>query len=228
MKKHIEMLETVAFHLGELMDDVVFVGGVTTSCFITDPAVTGVRSTKDVDIVLDITSYSQFDAIGELLLKKGFQHGVSPDAPICRWRIADVFVDVMPTLEDVLGFSNRWYLLGMRKNRIHLLPSGTEIRILAPELFVASKIEAFLGRGKGDFLLSHDIEDIITLIDGRVELVPEIKASENNVQEFIRHYFNEFLQKNEFQTALMGYLPFDRIGQSRFDILVSRIESVLT
>lgn len=76
--------------------------------------------------------------------------------------------------------------------------------------------------------LSHDIEDIITLIDGRVELVSEIKASENNVQEFIRHYFNEFLHKNEFLSAVMGYLPFDRIGQSRFDILIGRINDVLT
>ena len=33
--------------------------------------------------------------------------------------------------------------------------------------FMATKIEAFYGRGGDDFLGSHDMEDIITVIDGR-------------------------------------------------------------
>jgi len=32
---------------------------------------------------------------------------------------------------------------------------------------LATKLEAFRGRGKGDHLLSRDLEDVVTLIDGK-------------------------------------------------------------
>ena len=45
---------------------------------------------------------------------------------------------------------------------------------------VTSKIEAFHGRGNGDFMASHDMEDIISLIDGRAEIITEVlRASED-------------------------------------------------
>jgi hypothetical protein len=35
------------------------------------------------------------------------------------------------------------------------------VRLLAPALFIATKLDAFHGRGGGDIVASHDLEDII-------------------------------------------------------------------
>jgi hypothetical protein len=35
--------------------------------------------------------------------------------------------------------------------------------------FVATKLEAFASRGGGDFLTSHDLEDVLNIVDGREE-----------------------------------------------------------
>ena len=42
--------------------------------------------------------------------------------------------------------------------------------------FLATKIEAFKGRGRGDFLASHDLEDLIFVIDGRPTIVEEVQT----------------------------------------------------
>jgi len=74
-------------------------------------------------------------------------------------------VDVMPIDEDVLRFSNRWYAPAIESAQT-LSIGGSEIRIVSPVYFVATKLEAFHGRGADDMAMSHDLEDIVTLVDG--------------------------------------------------------------
>lgn len=50
------------------------------------------------------------------------------------------------------------------------LPSGKHIRMVSAPYFLITKLEAFDGRGGGDYLLSHDIEDIIAVLDGSPRL----------------------------------------------------------
>jgi len=50
---------------------------------------------------------------------------------------------------------------------------------------VATKLEAFHGRGSSDVTASHDLEDILTVVDDRPELVSEIGAAEPEVRAFI-------------------------------------------
>lgn len=45
----------------------------------------------------------------------------------------------------------------------------------AAPYFCATKLEAFGGRGKNDYLASHDLEDLITVVDGRPELLEDHK-----------------------------------------------------
>ncbi len=94
-------------------------------------------------------------------------------------------LDVMPTDEDVLGFGNRWYHLAVRTAESVRLPSGRSIRLIAPPVFLATKLEAFHGRGGGDFLASHDLEDIAVVIDGRPELVNEVAACEIALRTYL-------------------------------------------
>ncbi len=75
----------------------------------------------------------------------GFVQDQSPDAPVCRWCVDGVSVDLMPTKEEILGFANRWYRMGMATSQTLTLPSGVPIRVLRAPEFIATKLEAFYG-----------------------------------------------------------------------------------
>ena len=48
---------------------------------------------------------------------------------------------------------------------------GLRIRVVTAPYFVATKLEAFRGRGRGDYISSHDLEDLLAVIDGRDVIV---------------------------------------------------------
>ena len=110
---NIIMLQTVANGLGELKDEMVFVGGAVAELYADNPAASEIRPTIDVDCVIEIRSRLQFAKMEENLRARGFKNDTSASAPICRWIYKDIKVDVMPTDSDVLGFSNRWYEEGI-------------------------------------------------------------------------------------------------------------------
>ena len=219
---NVEMLELVANALGELTKRMVFVGGCATGLLITDSARPPVRTTQDVDVIAAVTSIAGYYDLEKDLRRAGFSQTVS-DEPICRWTINQIKLDVMPTEEKILGFSNRWYPEAVRTATVQTLPSGRDIQLITSPYFVATKIEAFHGRGKGDFRASHDIEDIITLVDGRPELSDEIALSNQSLQDYIADEFEGFLGLPSFTDALSGHLAPDASNQARVPIILQRL-----
>lgn len=71
--------------------------------------------------------------------------------------------------------------------------------------------------------MSHDIEDIITVVDGRPELFEDIDSSDEEVRTFIRERMAGFVSESDFRTAVLGYLPTDLIGQARYQTLMDRV-----
>ena len=228
MSAIIDMIEIVASRLGKMREEVVFAGGATTILFVTDPAVVDIRPTKDIDVIIEVATFAKYAKLEDRLRAKGFVNLAGPKAPICRWRTGDVLLDVMPTLPDILGFSNRWYQAAVSESDQRILPSGKTIRIVRPEHFIATKIEAFLGRGNDDFVMSHDIEDVITVIDGRPELKREVDAARNDVRSFIRTKLGIFAAEDDFRNAILGYLPPDSVGQSRFGTIMERVRELVS
>lgn len=137
-------------------------------------------------------------------------------------RLGDLKVDFMPDDAAILGFSNRWYEPGLRTATEVALKSGVTIRILTPPLFVATKLEAFLGRGNSDFLGSRDIEDILILFDGRPGLVSEIAAAPRDIRAFIADQLKAHLETTEFQQAVVGNIR----DQGRVELAFRRMSSV--
>ena len=80
------LFESVVRLLAPVLDELVFVGGCTTGLFITDPAAPGIRPTKDVDAIVDVTSYAKYAALSERLRALGLAEDTTPGAPLCRWR----------------------------------------------------------------------------------------------------------------------------------------------
>jgi predicted nucleotidyltransferase len=169
----------MAQRLKRVLPEIVFVGGWTTGLLITDPAASPVRATDDVDVIVEVASYAEYARFSKRLRNLGFSEDSSEGAPICRWLIDRMKLDVMPTDETILGFSNRWYKPAIEAAAIVAL-DGFELRVVTTPYFIGTKLEAFRGRGKGDFYASSDLEDIIAVLDGRPTVVEEVADSRAN------------------------------------------------
>jgi len=92
-----------------------------------------------------------------------------------------------------------------------------------PAYFLATKFEAYLGRGQGDALGSRDIEDILMLVDGRTTIVSDIKAAQSNVQQYIAGQFHELYEDRNFEFAVNSAANGDR---AREEVLFERIDLI--
>ena len=102
-----------------------------------------------------------------------------------------------------------------------------EIRLITAPYFVATKLEALHGRGKNDFRGSHDLEDIVTVIDGRAELAGEVRLAPADLQEYLRHEFEALLSNPDFVDALPGHLLPDAASQQRLGLVMKRIQQLI-
>jgi len=219
------LFESVVRLLAPVLDELVFVGGCTTGIFMTDPAATGIRPTRDVDAIVDVTSYAEYTALSDRLRALGLTEDSSEGAPLCRWRYDSVIVDVMPIDARVLGFSNRWYPMAIDTAQ-HLDIAGRRVRIVTPALFIATKLEAFHGRGNNDVLASHDLEDIVTVVDGRPEIVDDVAVADAEIRAYISSEIRTLLGNQDFIEALSGFLLPDAANQARRTILEQRLTAL--
>lgn len=215
-----EMLKTVAVGLGdELLARLVFVGGCTTALYITDPVtLEGVRATDDVDLIVDLAGFPEWAQLVEQLRKQGFAEAAD-DNVICRMKLGELKVDFMPDDEEILGFSNRWYAKGIETAVETSLDEAITIRHLTPPMFIATKLEAYNGRGGGDLIGSRDAEDILLLVDGRQELVDEVAAADADIRSYIAAEFKKLLADRNFDHFLEGNI---RGPEGRVDIVRDR------
>lgn len=220
---NIQMLDAMVGILGNLADDLVFVGGCATGLLVTALRAQSVRVTNDVDVVTEATTVAQYHAIEARLRNAGFL----PDPEvICRWRASGLQLDLMPSAPEVLGFANRWYPRALSTAINRALPSGRMIRHIAGPEFLATKFEAFKDRGNSDYLASHDLEDVITVLDGRDEIEYEIASTTGEIKSYITGVLSRLMTIDAFMTALPGHLPGDAASQGRLPQLMGRLHRI--
>lgn len=217
-------LQAVALALGELREQVVFVGGSTAGLLLTDPLAEGVRVTLDVDAIVQADSLTQFYRVEAQLEQRGFVRDAASGV-ICRWRHATsgVVFDLMPTDASILGFSNRWYGEAIATAQHVVLANGLRIRLIAAPAFVATKLDAFLSRGKGDFLSSHDLEDVLNIVDGRPELPEELAAAAHPLRQAVAAIVAGLLANPDFINCLPGLVS----DADRTRVVVERLHSIV-
>ncbi len=224
---NIVLLELVAKRLGDaLRDELVFVGGAVAGLLITDPAQPAIRPTEDVDLIVQTVALTDYHQVDRALRAQGFSQDMRQNAPICRWTIDTVTVDVMPTIEKILGFSNRWYPYALQTAEKIALPSGTTIRLITAPAFVATKLEAFAGRGNNDYLFSHDLGDLLAIVDGRDTLIEECRRSAPELKSYLRDQIFQLLATSAFMQALPGHLPSDLASQERVPDLEKKLGEI--
>lgn len=185
-----------------------------------------IRPTEDVDLLVQALTLADYHRVEKTFAARGFTHDMSPDAPVCRWRVGGVAVDVMPALEGILGFSNPWYPLALETAEPVALPSGIVIRLVVAPVFLATKLEAFSGRGNNDFLFSHDLGDFLAVIDGRDSLIDECQASNAELRVYLRERVTGLLNTPAFIDALPGHLPGDVASQGRLSDLEDKLRAL--
>ncbi|ABS47313.1 MULTISPECIES: hypothetical protein [Yersinia pseudotuberculosis complex] len=224
----LDMLQRVAEALGpDLRKKMTFVGGCTTGLLVTDEFTREqIRHTDDVDLIMHVMSYTSYSALQQELQAHGFKIEVPDDdgAPICAMKLGDLRVDFMPDDENILGFTNRWYRKAMETSTYFNLAPELSINLISPVYFIATKLEAYNGRGKGDPLESRDIEDILNLVDGRPELVNEISTAENDLKIYISQQIEVLIKLSDFDYVIQSHTYGDK---AREDEIYERLEKII-
>lgn len=179
-----------------------------------------------MDVISELTSIIEYHLFAGRLRERGFREDQEADAVIGRWRAPGVVLDVMPTNTAVFGFGNDWYQPALDTAESVDLPSWARIRVVTGPCFLATKLAAFDGRGNGDYMASHDMEDIVAVLDGRPELGDEIAGSEDSLRLHLAERFTALLDERDFMDALAGHLPGDPGSQARLPALTQRIEAI--
>jgi len=209
-----------------LLDRIVFVGGCASGLLLTDPGAAPVRPTIDVDAIVQIASYEELMVLERSLRQFGFEQPHVEGAPLCRWIHGDIILDLTPTDSTILGFSNRWYSQALKEAEPVDL-GGYRIRLISSPCFMATKFEAFHGRGQFDYRMSRDIEDIVTVLDGRPEIVAEIGRRGDSLQQYLKNEFSKLLLERDFLEALSGHLLPDQVSQQRSRIILERMRQIV-
>lgn len=132
----------------------------------------------------------------------------------------------MPTESSILGFSNRWYASAIKYAVRVGLPSAESIRMVSAPYFLITKLEAFDGRGQGDYLMSHDIEDIVAVLDGRPKLMAEVDGVGPALVRELAERFKGLLRDRRFVASIFGHMPNDSVSQARVTLLMDRLKKL--
>ena len=154
-------LRAVAGYLEGTGVNYAFTGGSIVNLLLDNPEASPVRPTKDVDVIVELFSGWRYSDLESVLRDVGFQHDDSEGAPICRWRLGNLVVDIMPTDGELIGLNTKWFREAL-ETASEVTYAQTRLKIVSPIALLATKYLTFRERGDGDYYASHDLEDFIT------------------------------------------------------------------
>jgi hypothetical protein len=220
---NLKATKKIANALGDLNDQVVYVGGAMVSLYIDDPAAEDVRPTKDIDITLEIANVGQLEVLREALVDRGFIQSAEDDV-ICRFRYEGIKVDVMSTTEVGWAPANPWFEPGFKVSD-KVVIEDVEIRILPLSYFLATKFSAFVSRGGNDPRMSHDFEDIVYLLNYTTNFREQILKSDVEVRGFLKEAFQKILDSRRMQEAIIGNLYYED-QLPRFQRIIDELKAI--
>lgn len=203
---NLALLIGMAHAMGPVCEQVVFVGGCATGLLIDNPGLMDVRPTEDVDAIVEVASLASYHGLAEQLVQRGFRQTMEDNTPPFRWYWNRMQLDLVPLDETVLGFANPWYRAGYAAAQRATLSEGLVLRHLSAPYFLATKFEAFKDRGRNDVFSSHDLEDILTVVEGRSTLAAETNAATEDLRRHIAQSVAGLLALPAFANALPGLL----------------------
>lgn len=205
---NLALLTAMVRAMGPLRDHVVFVGGCATGLLLTQSAVTQVRPTEDVDAIVEVVTLADYYNFTQQLADRGFRQTMADNTPPFRWFWNRLQLDLVPLDDNVLGFANPWYRPGFEAAETAEIAEGLVLKHLSAPYFLATKFEAFKDRGQSDVYVSHDLEDIITVVDGRASVPDELAGAPDAVRHHVVQNIRVLLAHPGFLNALPGIVAF--------------------
>ncbi len=220
----VDTLLRIARQLNKLDVPYCFTGGVVIVFLLDNPRLVTVRPTDDVDVITSVVTRIAYTHLEEKIRGLGFSHDTSEGAPSCRWIYEGTKVDIMPAKDPTGQFSDRWFEYALSSAEDRVIGDLT-IRIISATAFVATKLAAFHDRGDNDFY-HHDLEDVLTIIDGRQSFVTELKKEDAALCEFVALNIQTLISNPRFRDALPGHLESDDASQARLPILSAKLSDI--
>lgn len=114
----------------------------------------------------------------------------------------------MPTIDVAIGFKNKWYPDGFRNAIKYSIGENESIQILAPEYFLATKLEAFKSRGYSDPRQSEDFEDIVYVLENRDSIWSELANCSEPVKSYLIAEFEKLLSQKGIEEWIDCHVDF--------------------
>ncbi len=221
---NLKVVEQVALALEEINEEVIFIGGAVVSLYATDKGAEQPRPTSDIDVSVQIGSYSGMELLrNKLAAKKIFP--ASSEKVIYRYIYQEITIDFIPVEDTQLGPTNRWLKPGFKK-ALTIKINETPIRILPVGLFLATKWEAYKNRGS-DPRTSHDFEDIIYVIDNNMNLIDEISHADPYVKVYLKEMGREILSNPSVNEIIECHInPY--IAVERAQRVIGKLKQILS
>ncbi len=226
LNTNLPIIEACAEKLGPIIQDMVLVGGCAAGLLANKETASPARATHDIDTIIQMTSRNEYYELAEQLHKAGFKEDMSEGAPICRWRNNDIILDVMPSNQEIFGFGNRWYAPAIPHAISIPLPSGKHIKIISAPYFLLTKFEAVADRGREDYFSSHDLEDIIYVLDSRSGILDEISNADADIRQALSKHLTPLLENKEFTESISGHMLPDSISQARTPLIMETLRHI--
>ncbi len=220
------ILYKVAKELGELRDSLVFVGGTVISLYVTEPEIVDIRETFDVDTIVEVMGHVGYIDFAKKLRKKGFVEDIESKI-LCRYKKGSFSLDVMPLDEKILGFTNIWYKEAFKNTETFEI-KDIKLKVLKLPYLIATKIEAFKGRGRGSYMHSHDIEDIIVLFEGRESIVNDfLQTLSPDLSKYLIVEFSELIKSKLFLDSVEAHISDRENLGAKKSLVISRMKSAV-
>lgn len=203
----IQRLRRIAVALGDLVDDVVFIGGAIAPLLQTRPPFASARQTKDVDGVMSSTAYADVGRVHAQLRAAGFRQAPEDAGHVHRWRSpADELFDLVPSGAHLGGTGQVWDTVAIESHEVADLGGGVTIRHASACAFVALKWAAHADRGDDDPYNSRDLEDILALVASRPTIADETNAAGALLRPYLMERFARLWNDPRLKDLLAGHL----------------------
>lgn len=228
--KNIVRIKVLEEALSKLKNKFVYVGGAVVELYCDDPARAEVRPTDDIDVVVELLNYGSYATLEENLRTIGINHHIDDNnnqdltqSVICRYRYHGIIIDIMPTNDEILGFTNIWYKDGLQNSIPYKLDDLLTIQIFPLPYFIASKFEALKSerpeKGGKDYRVNSDFEDIIYIFDNRINIKDELIECENYVKVYLQKMITALLKRPYIEEEITANLEYSSSNQRKDKIL---------
>jgi len=220
-------MRAVADRLDQTGWHYAFVGGAIVPFLLDHPGLNPARPTDDVDVIIELLSHTRYSEVEERMRALKFDHDMTPGAPKCRWLLGGkLIVDIMPTDGAGLGLNTQWFTEALASASERVIREGVRLRLISPPAFIALKLAAFRDRGKEDYYGSHDLEDLLTVIDGRDAIVNELAGASVALRSYVRDELRSLSAVRDFRDAVSGALSSDDASQARLPLLREKLKRI--